>query len=630
MSLSAPSTPLSPDIAQKIAHRYDFKRRMRRARRMIEDKPTRRLLRSHLDGTIEWEEIKERDNLDELLACLSVLHVSGFDTRDTLKSLDVEVEDLLDLLEHPDVARYFEAYYPFAPPILVRASYSDREAVEYVERLAHERQQAGWSAAFQQFLALDAVFNATGPLEDFLGVMDDYTIHDFDLADIRKALHSRPQMRRFLSHKMGRRLTEGLQDFYDFSEDLDSFLASCADYPMFRGLVWLNYGYWYGAGGDRMSEVVRWIFDALTKHPDPVADPSRMEHFRSIIERLTDLRGYPNEVLKACAPQLERWLYHVGQLRDVEGRPQRVRPRKRRPEATIEPWRHPAYLLQTAIEPKTAEDFERLEVALASLGPESPSFTFSIVSDDETPQVVLNAASETELEILVDRIMRGFKVDAYVGAPQVAYREYLAKAVELTYTHKKHSSGSGQFGEVKVKLTPGELGSGVIFKNEVTGGNIPAEFIPSIEKGMRETAETGALIGFPIVDFEIRLLDGKYHDIDSSPRAFEITGRGAMREAAHKAGIELLEPMMMVEVVTPEEFVGEVVSDFNSRRGQIQGTDTRGTRRVVEALVPLANMLGYANELGAFTRGRARFVMHFARYQPSPANVAEEVKAKLA
>lgn len=630
MSLPAPSTPLLPDFAQKIAHRYDLKRRMRRVRRMIEDKPTRKLLRSHLDRTIEWEEIKERDNLDELLACLSVLHISGFDTRESLEGLGVAVDDLLDLLEHPDVARYFEAYYPFAPPVLLRASYVDRDTLDYVERLAHERQKAGWVASFQQFLALDAVFNAPGPLKDFLGVLDDYTIDDFDLADIRKALRSRQQMRRFLGHRMGRRLVEGLQDFYDFSEDLDAFLASCTDYPLFRGLVWLNYGYWYGAGGDQMSEVVRWIFDALVKLPDPDADPGRIEHFRSIIERLTDLRAYPNEVLTLCAPQLERWIHHVRLPRDVEYQPKRARPRKRRRQSAPEGLRQPVYLLQMAIEPKTAEDFERLEVALASLAGEGAPFSYLISDNDETRQVVVNAESETDLEILVDRITREFKVDAYVGAPQVAYREYLAKPVELTYAHKKHMGGLGQFGEVKVKLTPGELGSGVIFRNEVEGGNIPAEFIPSIEKGMRETAETGALIGFPIVDFEIRLLGGKYHDVDSSALAFEITGRGAMREAAQKAGIHLLEPVMWVEVVTPEEYLGEVIGDFTSRRAQLQGTASRGARVVVEGLVPLANMFGYANELRNFTRGRARYAMRFAHYQLPPPSVAEDMKAKLA
>ena len=237
---------------------------------------------------------------------------------------------------------------------------------------------------------------------------------------------------------------------------------------------------------------------------------------------------------------------------------------------------------------------------------------------------------ELHLEILVDRMKREFKVEANVGAPQVAYREYLAKPVDLTYTHKKQSGGSGQFGEVRVQLEPGERGTGIEFLDEIKGGNIPREYIPSVEKGMRETAEGGSLIGFPIIDFKIRLTDGKYHDVDSSALAFEITGRGAMREAAAKAGIKLLEPIMKVEVVTPEDYLGDVIGDLNSRRGQIQGTDTRGNAQVIEAMVPLANMFGYVNELRSFTQGRAQYTMQFSHYDEVPANVAEEVKAKLA
>ena len=237
---------------------------------------------------------------------------------------------------------------------------------------------------------------------------------------------------------------------------------------------------------------------------------------------------------------------------------------------------------------------------------------------------------ELHLEILVDRMKREFKVDANVGAPQVAYRESLAKEVEVTYTHKKQSGGSGQFGEVKVVVTPGERGTGIEFLDEVKGGNIPKEYIPSVEKGMRETAESGHLIGFPIIDFAIRLTDGKYHDVDSSALAFEITGRGAMREVAQRAGIKLLEPMMKVEVVTPEEFMGDVIGDLNSRRGQVQGTDSRGNAQTVDAIVPLANMFGYVNELRSFSQGRAQYTMQFSHYEEVPQNVADEVKAKLA
>jgi elongation factor G len=237
---------------------------------------------------------------------------------------------------------------------------------------------------------------------------------------------------------------------------------------------------------------------------------------------------------------------------------------------------------------------------------------------------------ELHLEILVDRMKREFKVDANVGAPQVAYRESLARPVELTYTHKKQSGGSGQFGRVKVKVIPGERGQGVIFDDQIKGGNIPREYIPSVEKGMREQAESGYLVGFPIIDFTIQLYDGAYHDVDSSTIAFEIAGRGAMREAAQKAGIKLLEPIMKVEVVTPEDYLGDVIGDLNSRRGQIHGTDSRGNAQVVEANVPLANMFGYVNELRSFTQGRANYSMQFSHYDEGPANVAQEVMEKLA
>jgi elongation factor G len=294
----------------------------------------------------------------------------------------------------------------------------------------------------------------------------------------------------------------------------------------------------------------------------------------------------------------------------------------------LERMEFPDPVIEVAVEPKTKADQEKMGIALSRLAAEDPSFRVS--SDQESGQTIIKGMGELHLEILVDRMKREFKVDANVGAPQVAYRESLARPVDVTYTHKKQSGGSGQFGEVKVSLTPGERGTGIIFLDQVKGGNIPREYIPSVEKGMRETAETGSLIGFPIIDFEIRLLDGKYHDVDSSALAFEITGRGAMREAAQKAGIKLLEPIMKVEVVTPEDYLGDVIGDLNSRRGQIQGTDSRGNAQVVEAMVPLANMFGYVNELRSFSQGRAQYTMQFSHYDEVPANVAEEVKAKLA
>ena len=201
---------------------------------------------------------------------------------------------------------------------------------------------------------------------------------------------------------------------------------------------------------------------------------------------------------------------------------------------------------------------------------------------------------------------------------QVAYRECLAKPVELTYTHKEQSGGSGQFAEVKVKLFPGEPGQGIVFVASINDGNLPREYILAVEKGMRETAATGSLFGFPIIDFSIELVDGKYHDVDSSALAFEIAGGGAMREGAQKAGIKLLERVMKVEVVTPEEFMGDVIGDLNSRRGQIQGTDSRGDAQVVEAMVPLATLSGFANELHSLSHGRARYTMQFSHYDEVP------------
>ncbi|RUN76899.1 elongation factor G [Sphingomonas sp. TF3] len=294
----------------------------------------------------------------------------------------------------------------------------------------------------------------------------------------------------------------------------------------------------------------------------------------------------------------------------------------------LERMEFPEPVIELSVEPKTKADQEKMGVALNRLAREDPSFRVS--SDSESGQTIIKGMGELHLEILVDRMKREFKVEANVGAPQVAYREYLAKPVDIDYTHKKQSGGTGQFGRVKVKLTPGERGSGFVFKDEIKGGNIPKEYIPAIEKGFRETAATGSLVGFPIIDFEVLLYDGAYHDVDSSALAFEITARAAMREAAQKSGIKLLEPIMKVEVITPEDYLGDVIGDMNSRRGQIQGTDTRGNAQSVDAMVPLANMFGYVNALRSFTQGRANYSMQFSHYEEVPANVADEVKAKLA
>jgi elongation factor G len=294
----------------------------------------------------------------------------------------------------------------------------------------------------------------------------------------------------------------------------------------------------------------------------------------------------------------------------------------------LERMEFPEPVIELSVEPKTKADQEKMGVALNRLSAEDPSFRVS--TDHESGQTIIKGMGELHLDIIVDRMKREFKVEANVGAPQVAYRESLARAVDVDYTHKKQSGGSGQFGRVKVQVAPGERGSGITFLDEIKGGNIPREYIPAVEKGFRESAANGHMIGFPIIDFEIKLVDGAYHDVDSSALAFEIAGRAAMREVAAKAGIKLLEPVMKVEVVTPEEFMGDVIGDLNSRRGQIQGTDSRGNAQVVEALVPLANMFGYVNQLRSFTQGRAQYTMQFSHYEEVPTNVAEEVKAKMA
>ena len=294
----------------------------------------------------------------------------------------------------------------------------------------------------------------------------------------------------------------------------------------------------------------------------------------------------------------------------------------------LERMEFPEPVIELSVEPKTKADQEKMGIALNRLAQEDPSFRVS--TDHESGQTIIKGMGELHLDIIVDRMRREFKVEANVGAPQVAYREYLAREVEVDYTHKKQSGGSGQFGRVKVVVTPGERGQGVVFEDQIKGGNIPREYIPAIEKGFREQAESGHLVGFPIIDFSIKLVDGAYHDVDSSAIAFEIAGRGAMREVAQKAGIKLLEPIMKVEVVTPDDYLGDVIGDLNSRRGQIQGTDTRGNAQAVEANVPLANMFGYVNELRSFTQGRAQYTMQFSHYDEVPANVAAEVKEKLA
>ncbi|MCH8863255.1 MAG: elongation factor G [Proteobacteria bacterium] len=294
----------------------------------------------------------------------------------------------------------------------------------------------------------------------------------------------------------------------------------------------------------------------------------------------------------------------------------------------LERMEFPEPVIEVAVEPKTKADQEKMGIALQRLAQEDPSFR--VTTDQESGQTVIKGMGELHLDILVDRMRREFQVEANVGEPQVAYREAIRKEVQVDYTHKKQTGGSGQFGRAKMVVSPGKRGSGFVFIDEVKGGNIPKEFIPSVEKGIKSVADSGHLVGFPIIDFEVRLIDGASHDVDSSAMAFEITGRGAMREACERAGITLLEPIMKVEVVTPEDYMGDVIGDLSSRRGQVSGTETRGPAAVINANVPLANMFGYVSQLRSMSQGRAQFTMHFSHYEAVPTAVAEEVKAKLA
>jgi len=294
----------------------------------------------------------------------------------------------------------------------------------------------------------------------------------------------------------------------------------------------------------------------------------------------------------------------------------------------LERMEFPDPVIEVAVEPKTKADQEKMGIALNRLAQEDPSFR--VTTDHESGQTIIKGMGELHLEILVDRMKREFKVEANVGAPKVAYRESIAKTVEVDYTHKKQSGGSGQFGRAKIVVEPGERGAGIEFHDEIVGGRIPREYIPSVEKGVRDVAQSGHRVGYPIIDFSVRLIDGAYHDVDSSALAFEIAGRGAMREAAEKAGIKLLEPVMKVEVVTPEDYLGSVIGDLNSRRGQIQGQEQRGNALAIGAFVPLANMFGYVNQLRSLTQGRAQYTMQFSHYEDVPSNVATEIESKLA
>jgi elongation factor G len=288
----------------------------------------------------------------------------------------------------------------------------------------------------------------------------------------------------------------------------------------------------------------------------------------------------------------------------------------------------PEPVIELAIEPKSKADQEKLGQALGRLVQEDP--TFRVTTDQETGQTVIKGMGELHLEIKVDILRRTYKVEANVGAPQVAYRETLGRKAEIDYTHKKQSGGSGQFARVKLVFEPGEPGSGYSFESKIVGGSIPKEFIPGVEKGLEASRETGVLAGFPVIDFKVSLIDGAYHDVDSSVLAFEIAARAAFKEGLQKAQCKLLEPIMKVEVVTPEDYMGDCIGDLNSRRGQIQGMEARGNAQVINAMVPLANMFGYVNTLRSMTQGRAAYTMTFDHYAPVPQAVADEVVAKLA
>jgi elongation factor G len=294
----------------------------------------------------------------------------------------------------------------------------------------------------------------------------------------------------------------------------------------------------------------------------------------------------------------------------------------------LERMEFPEPVIEIAIEPKSKADQEKLGLALAKLAAEDPSFRVS--TDQESGQTILKGMGELHLDIKVDILRRTYKVDANIGAPQVAYRETISKKAEIDYTHKKQTGGTGQFARVKLVIQPNEQGAGFAFESKIVGGAVPKEYIPGVEKGLQSVIGAGVIAGFPVVDVKVELIDGAFHEVDSSALAFEIASRAAMREGLQKGGSVLLEPVMKVEVTTPEDYTGSVIGDLNSRRGQIQGQDMRGNAVVINAMVPLANMFGYVNTLRGMSQGRASYTMQFDHYEQVPSNVAAEVQAKYA
>ncbi len=299
---------------------------------------------------------------------------------------------------------------------------------------------------------------------------------------------------------------------------------------------------------------------------------------------------------------------------------------KERP-VVLERMEFPEPVIEIAVEPKTKADQEKMSQALQRLAAEDPSFRVAV--DHESGQTIIKGMGELHLDILVDRMKREFKVEANIGAPQVAYRESITKLSEISYTHKKQTGGSGQFAKIDLIFEPGEPGSGFVFESKVVGGNVPKEYIPGVEKGLTLAKENGIIAGFPVLDFKVTLVDGGYHDVDSSVMAFEIAAKSAFKEGMQKSGPQLLEPMMKVEVVTPEDYMGDIIGDLNSRRGQVNNMTDRGNAKVIEAFVPLANMFGYINTLRSMSQGRANYTMLFGHYEPVPAAVAQEVKESL-
>ncbi|TDL75023.1 elongation factor G [Palleronia sediminis] len=297
-------------------------------------------------------------------------------------------------------------------------------------------------------------------------------------------------------------------------------------------------------------------------------------------------------------------------------------------QVVLETMSFPDPVIEIAVEPKTKADQEKMSAGLQRLAAEDPSFR--VETDLESGQTIMKGMGELHLDILIDRLKREFKVEANIGAPQVAYRETVSKEAEITYTHKKQSGGSGQFAEVKLVISPTEPGEGYSFESRIVGGSVPKEYIPGVEKGIKSVMDSGPLAGFPVIDFKVALVDGKFHDVDSSVLAFEIAARMGMREGMKKAGAKLLEPIMKVEVVTPEDYTGGIIGDLTSRRGMVQGQDTRGNAIVINAFVPLANMFGYINTLRSMSSGRAQFTMLFDHYEPVPQNISEEIQAKFA